>query len=434
MALIDVVTWTPDGGEFIFAYKYPESNLSTYTQLIVYESQEALLFSKGELMGQFGPGKHQLNTENLPILSSLYGLPFGGKNPFFAEIWYVNKLLPANLAWKINRMTIHDVDYDTQLPLTAFGQYGVKVINSARFLKRLVGTKNVFTQSDMVSQAWGEFSTKVKSTVVQFMTTNRVGFKYISAYLDQLSNYLKENLTPFWEEYGLELTKFYVSSIDIDDSTPDGRKVKNALSEQSAMSITGHTWQEERDFGKAEQDIGKMGGGSNGGGLLGSIMALNMMNNMQSQMGSGMMQSNYNQPHFNSRDTSTPQGQTGQMGMAGGDSNRMIFCAGCSKKHSVAERFCPHCGKEYRPCPSCGADNLENAKRCVSCGTSLVQNPSQSASSNICPSCGAQVALGAAFCSSCGASLQQQAKNICSRCGTAGDPKQKFCPTCGNKL
>ena len=46
MALIDVVTWTPDGGEFIFAYKYPESNLSTYTQLVVYESQEALLFSK----------------------------------------------------------------------------------------------------------------------------------------------------------------------------------------------------------------------------------------------------------------------------------------------------------------------------------------------------------------------------------------------------
>ena len=134
-----------------------------------------------------------------------------------------------------------------------------------------MGTKKRFSQSDMVSQAWGEFSTKVKSTVVQFMTTNRVGFKYISAYLDQLSNYLKDNLTPFWEEYGLELTKFYVSSIDIDDSTPDGRKVKNALSEQSAMSITGHTWQQERAFGMAEQAIGKMGGGNNGGGLLGVL-------------------------------------------------------------------------------------------------------------------------------------------------------------------
>ena len=400
----------------------------------MYESQEALLFSKGELIGQFGPGKHQLNTENLPILSSLFGLPFGGKNPFYAEVWYVNKLLPANLAWKINRMTIHDVDYDTQLPLTAFGQYGVKVVNSARFLKRLVGTKTVFTQSDMVSQAWGEFATKVKSTVVQFMTTNRVGFKYVSAYLEQLSNYLKDNLTPFWDEYGLELTKFYVSSIDIDDSTADGRKVKAALSEQSSMSITGHTWQQERAFGMAERAIGKMGGG-NGGGLLGGIMALNMMNNMQSQMGGGMMQSNYNQPHFNSGgNSSNPQNHMGQMGITGGDQTKMVFCARCSKKHSTAERFCPYCGKEYRPCPSCGADNLESAKRCVSCGSPLVQESSQTGNFNVCPSCGAQVALGAAFCSSCGASLQQQAKKVCSRCGTTVDPNQKFCPVCGNKL
>ena len=70
MALIDCASWKSKSDEFVFAYRFPQTNLSTYTQLIVYESQEALLFSKGELIGQFGPGKHQLNTENLPILSS----------------------------------------------------------------------------------------------------------------------------------------------------------------------------------------------------------------------------------------------------------------------------------------------------------------------------------------------------------------------------
>ena len=64
----------------------------------------------------------------------------------------------------------------------------------------------------MISQAWGEFSTKIKSAVVQFMTTNRVGFKYISAYLDQLSNYLKDNLTPFWEE--IAVIKLWPPSVD----------------------------------------------------------------------------------------------------------------------------------------------------------------------------------------------------------------------------
>ena len=88
MAIIDLVRWAPQGNQTIYAYRFPETNLSTYTQLIVQESQEAILFSKGQIVGKFGPGKHTLNTENLPILRSLYGLPFG-KNPFTAEVWFV---------------------------------------------------------------------------------------------------------------------------------------------------------------------------------------------------------------------------------------------------------------------------------------------------------------------------------------------------------
>ena len=105
MALIDCVMWQPQGNEFVFAYRFPHTNLSTYTQLIVNESQEALLFSKGQLMGKFGPGKHTLNTENLPVLRSLFGIPFGGKNPFTAEVWFVNLLEPANLGWATKNMT-----------------------------------------------------------------------------------------------------------------------------------------------------------------------------------------------------------------------------------------------------------------------------------------------------------------------------------------
>ena len=86
MALIDCASWKPKSNEFVFAYRFPQTNLSTYTQLIVYESQEALLFSKGQLMGKFGPGKHTLDTEILPILRSFFGIPFSGKNPFTAEV------------------------------------------------------------------------------------------------------------------------------------------------------------------------------------------------------------------------------------------------------------------------------------------------------------------------------------------------------------
>jgi membrane protease subunit (stomatin/prohibitin family) len=81
MAIIDFVKWNPIGSQTVYAYKFPATNLSTYTQLIVQESQEAVLFSKGQIVGKFGPGKHTLNTENIPLLRNLFGIPFGGKNP-----------------------------------------------------------------------------------------------------------------------------------------------------------------------------------------------------------------------------------------------------------------------------------------------------------------------------------------------------------------
>ena len=138
MALIDLVRWSPQGSKTIYAWRFPETNLSTYTQLVVQESQEAVLFSKGQVVGKFGPGKHTLNTENLPILRSLFGIPFGGKNPFTAEVWFVNKIQTFSIDWAVSKMPIHDPDYNTQLPLVAGGRYGLKVNDAEKFLIKSV--------------------------------------------------------------------------------------------------------------------------------------------------------------------------------------------------------------------------------------------------------------------------------------------------------
>lgn len=433
MALIDCASWKPKSNEFVFAYRFPQTNLSTYTQLIVYESQEALLFSKGQLMGKFGPGKHTLDTENLPILRSFFGIPFGGKNPFTAEVWIVNKLYPANLSWAIRSMAVHDADYQTMLPLQAKGQYGLSVSDSEKFLLKMVGTKDVFTESDMLSQAYGEFSSKSKSAIIQFMTTQRVGFKSISGHLDSLSQYLKTNLLPFWEEYGLTMTKFYVNDISIDTSTPEGKKVSEALASQASMSITGHSWQQEQMFGMANNAVDQIGNVSGGNGLIAGLMAMNMMggSGIGGGISSGLMQTHNNQPTYygSQQGMGMPQG-SGMQSMNPQMSVKEIYCANCSKKHLTTERFCPHCGSEYNPCPKCGSDNPKTARRCVTCGTSLQQQ-----GVSTCRSCGGQLAPGSAFCPQCGA--QQNIAplgNICSRCGAPIPPTSRFCPKCGQKV
>ena len=419
MAIVDLVRWAPQGDTTIYAWRFPETNLSTYTQLIVQESKEAILFTKGQIAGKFGPGKHTLNTENLPILRKLYGIPFGGKNPFTAEVWFVNKLQPYNIDWSVDKMAIHDADYNTMLPLTAGGQYGLKVTDPEKFLIKVVGTKSGYTQDDLTDQFRGEFSTKSKSAIVQFMQNNRVGFKQISAYLDSISNHLREILNPFWTNLGLELTGFYVSAVDIDCSTPEGVQIKEALAQQSSMSITGHTWQQAQMFDTAQQAIGGMSNGN--GGLLGGLMAIGMMGGMGAGAAQGMMQPQYSQPTFGGQ----PQGAQPQQGYAQPQQVKMVYCSNCSKKYPNSMQFCPNCGDRYNPCPNCGTDNADNAKRCISCGTHLA------GANSLCPNCKAPVAPNSTFCGNCG--RQIVSNDTCSRCGSPLPPSVKFCPRCGNK-
>jgi len=416
MAIIDLVRWAPQGNQTLYAYRFPETNLSTYTQLVVQESQEAILFSKGQIVGKFGPGKHTLNTENLPILRSLYGLPFGGKNPFTAEVWFVNKLQPYNIDWAIDRMDIHDADYNTGIPLVANGRYGLKITDAERFLIKIVGTKNSFDQNDLTDQFFGEFSTKTKSTVLQFMINNRIGLKQISAHLDSISEHLKTVMLPFWENLGLELTKFYVTSIEVDSSTEVGKRVLDAISRQSAQSIGGYTWQQEQAFGVANNAID--GFSNSNSGILGAVIATNMIGGIG---GGGVMQPQYNQPTFGGNNHNPNQQGNNVQPV---NQVKEVFCSNCSKKFPSTHRFCPHCGDSYDACPKCATDNDKNAKRCVSCGTQLQSETA------LCTNCNTPLTAGSSFCGNCG---QQQAENNCTRCSAPLAPSIKFCPKCGQK-
>ncbi len=416
MAIIDLVEWKPDGDQTIYAYKFPETNLSTYTQLIVQESQEAVLFSKGQIVGKFGPGKHTLNTENLPILRHLYGLPFGKKNPFTAEVWFVNKLQPYNIDWSVNRMDVHDADYNTGIPLVGNGRYGLKIVDAERFLIKIVGARSSFDQNDLTDQFFGEFTTKTKSAIVQFMINNKIGLKQISAHLDSISEHLKTIMLPFWENIGFELKKFYITSIEVDDSTDVGKRVLEAISRQSAQAIGGYTWQQSQAFEVAKDAIEGMSEG--GGGLLGAVVASNMMGGFGGAGGGGVMQTQYNQPDFKPENS---QGDSKEKQNVAQPSD--VYCSNCSKKFASNLKFCPFCGDEYCPCPHCGTDNDKNAKRCVSCGQALT-------STKTCPNCNTPIPDGVGFCSNCGRPVSE---GKCTRCGAPLKPNSKFCSNCGQK-
>ena len=93
----------------------------------------------------------------------------------------------------------------------------------------------------------------------------------ISAYLEQLSTFLSEPLKVFWDDYGLELTGFYVTSVDIDTSTEDGQKIASAMSDRSAQNIAGYTWQQKQSFSTVNNAVENSRGGI---GMMGAAMMM----------------------------------------------------------------------------------------------------------------------------------------------------------------
>ena len=117
------------------------------------------------------------------------------------------------------------------------------------------------------------------------MQAQRIGIKSISGYLDGLSENLKIAMNAFREDFGFNLIGFYVTTIEVDSNNEVGKRILDAMSRQSAQAIGGYTWQQSQVFEAADKAIDSMDKGQ--GGLLGAVMATNMMGNL----GGGLLQS-----------------------------------------------------------------------------------------------------------------------------------------------
>jgi len=284
MAIIDLVKWNADDESL--AWKCPSEELGTWTQLIVAESQEAMLVHGGQMEGPFAAGRHTLSTENLPILRDLMRIPFGGRSPFTAEVWFVNRSLPLDVRWEFEQpMQLQDPQYGVMLPVVASGQYGVKIDHTKRFLVQLMGTKAGFDRARMQRYLQGVVLTKAKDIIARSLVERKIPILHIGAHLSEMSDALKAGIAGDIERYGLKLESFYVTSIGAVDSDPAVEKLKTALAESASRSIQGYTYQQQRSLDVMQSAASNEG---TAGGVMGAGIGLGMGMNVGNAIGGAM--------------------------------------------------------------------------------------------------------------------------------------------------
>lgn len=256
--LIDVVQFNGNQDELV--WKFPANNLSTATQLIVNQSQEAVFVKGGEIADIFGPGTKTLSTNNIPVLQKLINLPFGGKTPFSAEVWFVSKTVRRNLKFGTERpIDIWDPMIQNSVPVRAFGQYGIRIADSAAFVKEMVGTLHLFTTDDITEQFRSDIIQALSERINNFMTAEQVSVVTINGRLSDISKYIQEQVNNEFNRYGIEVTNLKLENINYDKNDPQVSRILEGYAKAKERAVQGFSYQQERQFDILETAAGNEG-------------------------------------------------------------------------------------------------------------------------------------------------------------------------------
>lgn len=318
MGAIDVLKWDP--APRVFAFRYPSCQLNYKSQLVVSEGQEAVLVKEGLYYGPILPGRHTLETKNFPFLTKLSSsLVSDAKSPYTAEVWFLQKSVPLDIKWgTADALLIEDPKYHIALPVRAFGQYGIKVVDSCRFLAMLSGRLPAFTEKTLSGYFKGVIVTRAKNAIATIMNEGHCSLLNIGTRLDEISALLERRISEDLSGYGLELRLFMVNSISTDEKDPSVVQLKKALAKKAEMDIIGYSYAQERSFDALQMAAGNEG---TAGATMGAGLGLGMGVGVGAPMGTAAAEI---------AKSVNPMG--------------VRPCANCGSVVSGAAHFCSNCG------------------------------------------------------------------------------------------
>ena len=261
-------------------WKSPVEDFNTTSVLIVDETHRALVLVNGVQYGLYGPGRHVLETPNIPGARRLINIPTGGKTSFPCKVFYVNMLHQMAMEWGVpGNIKLEDPVYHVFMDIGARGTVNFVVTDCIKFMEKLVGFRDRFDPAELTNLDNGKFrgiiSKWVTSDISKFMISGGVSYFTISENLFEISEIVKDQLSKVFEEYGVGVQDFVIDAVVA--GSDNVQELAEAKRTHAARKIQGFTWKDERKMTILETAAGNsgiMGGmqGAVGGFMMGGAM------------------------------------------------------------------------------------------------------------------------------------------------------------------
>ena len=275
---IDILEWLDTTDDtIVHRFERYQNEIKNQAKLIVREGQVAVFVNEGQLADVFKPGTYTLDTQNLPLLTTLKGWKYGFDSPFKAEVYFVNTHLFTDEKWGTKNAIILNDDRFGLTEIRAFGTYSFRIQDAGKFVVDVVGTDGNFTNYEVNEHLKSLIVTRFTDTVGEA----NLPIELYAANTSELSETCQEVMQPEFGRVGILLEKFYIENV----SMPE--ELKKEIFEYSRLDKLDMGKLTQFKTAKAIEEAAKNEGGTAGAGMgmgMGFALAQQMGGMMNPQM------------------------------------------------------------------------------------------------------------------------------------------------------
>ncbi|MFI5227842.1 MAG: SPFH domain-containing protein [Gemmatimonadales bacterium] len=227
---IDIIEWVDESNDtLVWRFERPRNEIKNGAQLVVRPGQVAVFVEQGDIADVFQPGRHELTTMNLPVLSRLRGWKFGFESPFKADIVFVSTKQFVNRKWgTANPVIVRDPALGPTR-VRAYGTYAVRVQDAAQLVREIVGTSSVFLVDEIADQ----LRDLVIARVSESLASSPVSVLELAARYTEMSGRVLQQAASQFTQYGLELTQLVIENVSLPED------VEQAIDQQTRLNVIG---------------------------------------------------------------------------------------------------------------------------------------------------------------------------------------------------
>ncbi len=235
-------------------WKYPNREIEVGSQVIVNESEEALLFENGQLIEILDAGRHVIESGNIPGMDGIIRRSIGNNSPIKIDIWFVSKVVSTDYKWGV-QLQVKDNSHQLIVPVGSYGSILLRIEDPASFVLQVVGKKKQMTKDELKDFLMPSIERSLKEYIAEKIKDGTLDVFNIETILGEASNDTKDSLEVIFERFGFKVIEFFIQGIEVIGDNPEYKKIKESLADAASLRIRAKAASDTKGFYQEEKAL-----------------------------------------------------------------------------------------------------------------------------------------------------------------------------------